>query len=1085
MRTIITIVISMLPSLLCAQKAAHVVISEFATRGPGSCNSACEFVELYNPTDKDVDAGGWKLQYRSASGSSYSTLAAFPAGAVIRSHGYYLITPAAWAGPPAADAVWAGSGMADNGSIRITDASNTAVDRVSYGSGNDPEGTAAPNHGDQANNNSVERKAAAASTAATLGPGGAEEFDGNGYDSDDNSADFIVRLSGREPQNASSPVEPVSADGSGSAYSLRGSAKAGQVIDVSIVYFPLPGQPPADLCILIPPEVQWSSSPADVTLGDGVTAAVRISADSLLLEGIAFAADSGIITLAGQAMPMSTGVLTYTVLSRTAGGVFRPLKEQPAILVQGGPIPISEARENNASGIPVKLNEFVTVNGKVTAGKEFGAPAYIQDATGGIAVYDFAFTDSVEIGEEVTITGKVTQYAGLTELTDVVIDSRHGSGGEPHPLTLTAADILSDGVGGIEKYEGLLVRLNNVTVNTTAWTVNGAGTNYRLRDATGEIDVRIDKDVNLANAPAPGGSFDLTGIVSQYQQNSPFIGGYQLMPRRLKDVYAAGPRIVTVPTEENISSDAITLVWQTGADAISFARFGETEAMSGGTAPGTAGGTEHSVTISGLSPATIYWVQPYSTALGDTSFAQPFPVITSSESSTGAMNVYFNKSVDNTVYPPLPAQGNTALKDKLLDRIDAARHSIDMALYSFSGATGDDVAASLLAAYRRGVKIRAIFETDNATSAAVRALRNEVPVILDNFDPVNAGAGLMHNKFFVIDARDRSSDTDDWVMTGSWNVTDQGTLQDAQNLIEIQDQALAVVYTREFEEMWGSAGETPYSAASRFGARKRDDTPRLVNVGGTLVETYFSPSDRTTEFLRRSIAGAGSSAYFCILTFTRDDLAAAFADLVRSGKSVRGIFDNSTDQGSKYNSLKTSGADVFLKKNLSGLLHHKYMIIDADAPGADQNAMVITGSHNWSNSAEFSNNENTIGVHSALIARQYLQEWYQRYKDAGGTAVIVLGTGRTNAPRVAALSIYPNPVGAGGVAEVSFGIENNGPVHLDIIDVLGRTVATLFEGDLSGGGRSITLGLGALRPGTYFCRLMAGGATRTVGFLIK
>jgi hypothetical protein len=53
---------------------------------------------------------------------------------------------------------------------------------------------------------SYERKANAMSTESTM-EGGADALAGNGYDTDHNSADFIVRNS-RDPQNAASAHEP-------------------------------------------------------------------------------------------------------------------------------------------------------------------------------------------------------------------------------------------------------------------------------------------------------------------------------------------------------------------------------------------------------------------------------------------------------------------------------------------------------------------------------------------------------------------------------------------------------------------------------------------------------------------------------------------------------------------------------------------------------------------------------------------------------------------------------------------------------------------------------------------------------------
>ena len=90
------------------------------------------------------------------------------------------------------------------------------------------------------------------------------------------------------------------------------------------------------------------------------------------------------------------------------------------------------------------------------------------------------------------------------------------------------------------------MRINDVTLRDqsggvpSSWSVSGSGTNYRLIDATDSVDVRIDDLVDLANTPAPQGIFDIVGVVSQYKTASPFIGGYQIMPRSQQDIKAIG-----------------------------------------------------------------------------------------------------------------------------------------------------------------------------------------------------------------------------------------------------------------------------------------------------------------------------------------------------------------------------------------------------------------------------------------------------------------------------------------------------------------------------------------------------------------
>lgn len=1060
----------LLPAGLRAQMATSVVISEFATRGLNS-NQGGEFVELYNPTDRDVAIGGWKLAYRSATGGSYSPMVEIPAGTTLPSHGYYLLAGATWAETPTPDARWTSTGMADNGTIRLTDATDREIDRVAFGSGNDPKGSPAPNHGDKATNNSVERKASGTSTAASLGVGGPEEFAGNGWNSGNNSQDFVEQSTGRNPQNLASAAEPKTGDGSGAAYAKLASVKAGATFALPIVFRPQAGVPLVGLRIVVPSDFTWSRTSTDVELDPDLQATVRVLGDTIECEQPQFGLDTAIITIRNLVAGSLTAQYPFTVLTKSVSA-YRALKDGPMLLVLGGPIPISDARENDGQGVPKKLNEIVTVTGIVTASKQFGSPSYIQDATGGMAIYDFNFSGAVNIGDEVTVTGKVTQFNGLTELANVTIDQLAPNVGAIDPVETTIEDLLADGQNGIEKYESTLILLRNISVNTATWTVTGSGTNYKISNGSKELDIRVDNDVDFANLAAPGGTFDVVGVVSQYQRTSPFVGGYQLMPRMKEDIIAKGPRFESVPTLRTVEPTSVEYAWRSYAPGTSHVRYGLTPALELGVANGSQNTQDHVTPITGLQPATVYHAQAFTVAGGDTSFSQHMLFITKSATSSGSITAYFNKSVDNTI---APARGLTNLKNVLLDRIDAAQFSIDVCLYSLSGNVGDEIVNALISAKNRGVKVRFIMEADNSNTTSSRTLRSAVPSILDTYDAVNAGAGLMHNKFYIIDARDRSSDTDDYVITGSWNATDQGSEDDAQNVVVIQDQALAVVYTREFEEMWGGSGDNPTAAQSRFGIRKTMNTPTIVQIGDVRTDVRFSPTDQANTLLLHAVQNAKKSVYFAVLTFTRDDLSSMMLKRLADGIVIRGVVDNNSDQGAKYSALLSGGVDILLKSGIGGLLHHKYMIVDADDTAPTRDPLLITGSHNWSNAAEYANNENTLGFHNRDIALHYLAEWYKRYRDAGGKATIVLSTERVSDRPSSPLLVesWPNP--ARGQATVRFSLpQGDTPARLILSDVLGRTLATLVDGESRMGTYESRLNLSGLPSGRYFLILRSG-----------
>jgi len=332
----------------------------------------------------------------------------------------------------------------------------------------------------------------------------------------------------------------------------------------------------------------------------------------------------------------------------------------------------------------------------------------------------------------------------------------------------------------------------------------------------------------------------------------------------------------------------------------------------------------------------------------------------------------------------------------------------------------------------------------------------------------------MHNKFFLIDARDGAPDSA-WVWTGSWNPTFEGTVNDYQNSIEIQDQALARAYTMEFDEMWGSPGLVPVAAQSRFGARKTDNTPHRFVIGGRPVELYFSPSDRTTSHIVSAVNSARYSFDFALLTFTRNDLGNAVVARKFAGVQTRGVMDNNTDQGTEYPYLVASGVDVLLKTG-TGLFHHKYALVDADHPSAGP--LTITGSHNWSSSAETANNENTLIVRDARIANLYLQEFAARYYQFGGTDSIMLGVNnRDQRPTAFALEQnYPNPFNPTTV--VSYQLPVVSTVKLVVYDILGREVAVLVNETKAPGSYTVRFDAGRLASGVYFYRLQAGRFTQ-------
>jgi phosphatidylserine/phosphatidylglycerophosphate/cardiolipin synthase-like enzyme len=873
------------------------------------------------------------------------------------------------------------------------------------------------------------------------------------------------------------------ADGSGSARVSPDTLFAGDVANIQITYRPDTSFAIGDLRIIIPPAFIWVRDTGSVGYSN-MSAVLSVTGDTIYLNGITFQADSAVITVSGVTAPDSTALYPIVVQSKGIG--YGTVGPTPRIVVFGLPVAIASVKENDSLGIALRTGDLVTVVGVVTVANQFGGPSSIQDASGGISIFTPAFHTAVTIGDEVKVSGVVTAFNGLNQLgtggaspLPVYLHEIISSGNTVTPLVVTCAQIANDGLNGNEEFEGRLVRLNAVTVTTlggapiATWGVSGAGTNYRLNDATGSVEIRVDNDVNFANTPAPQGQFDVIGVVGQFKTTAPFIGGYQVMPRFDTDIHDTGPIIAVTPVESNIQQTSLTITWGTVHPGTSRLRYGLTPAYELGVVGADDSlRTSHTLSMANLQPATIYQAQAFSVASGDTSFAPNLVVSTSSPAgSTGEINVYFNQSVMSSLAWYQPALGNQNFPLRLIERINNARRSIDVALYSLSGTVGANIASALVNAKNRGVKVRVIGEYDNRTTAPWGTLSaNGIPVVFDLFG-ANDGTGLQHNKFFIFDSRGGAAESI-WVWTGSWNPTDPGTLNDYQNVVEIQDVALAGAYTVEFNEMWGSSGDVPDPAQSRFGARKRDNTPHRFVIGGRDIELYFSPTDRTTSQIISAINAAEHSVAFGVLTLTRADIANALIARRNVGRRVRGVLDNGSDLGSQYNYLISNSIDVHLKIG-SGLLHHKYGIIDAENP--HWSPVTITGSHNWSSAAENTNNENTLLIRDGNIANQFLQEFAARYYQFGGNDSILVGVYSAGGlvPMEYTLDQnYPNPFNP--TTTIRFGVPERSNVELKLFDILGREVTTLVNHVHEAGTYTVVLNGSGLASGVYFYRLEAG-----------
>jgi hypothetical protein len=455
--------------------------------------------------------------------------------------------------------------------------------------------------------------------------------------------------------------------------------------------------------------------------------------------------------------------------------------------------------------------------------------------------------------------------------------------------------------------------------------------------------------------------------------------------------------------------------------------------------------------------------------------------------------IYSTHPVDTTV--ARPHNNATALVrssgDTIIAYINRAKYSIDIAVFDFvedstwfEGGYVPPIHKAINNAYARGVKIRYIYNDSVGGYTPNTGLDSINPYIHTLPNP--SYSGIMHNKFFVIDGRS-SNPNDPIVWTGCMNWEPGQIDKDINNLVIFQDSALAHCYLTEFNQMWGDTveGGAPDTVTSLFGYKKKDIMLHNFYVDGHRIEAWFSPEDTVSNHIVETEGLAKSEIDFEEYEYTYEPDADPLVTAYNHGITLRGIVDQSSLGYSPYTTLSNyMGANLQIYAGLPGydynsICHSKYMIVDPCDYSADP--MVLTGSHNWSESANFDNNENTIIIHDSSVANQFYQAFHADFLIVtGGTnltqACISYPLGISKATNIDMVTYYPNP--ATNTLKVTLNIPGNN-VQYTIYGISGQAV-------LCGKLNAIyvnTIDINTLSSGMYLLRVQNNNEEFTAKFI--
>ena len=150
---------------------------------------------------------------------------------------------------------------------------------------------------------------------------------------------------------------------------------------------------------------------------------------------------------------------------------------------------------------------------------------------------------------------------------------------------------------------------------------------------------------------------------------------------------------------------------------------------------------------------------------------------TAASESESAVDCYF------------PRAGQDAQKE-LIDVIDSADQTLDMAIYSF---TDSEIADAVAACSEKGVAVRIISDKTQSGNKYQQKILNrlkeaDIPIKVDTH------SGIMHLKVTIADGKAAT--------TGSYNYTKSADTENDEVLVVLRDETIAADFEQEFEIMW-------------------------------------------------------------------------------------------------------------------------------------------------------------------------------------------------------------------------------------------------------------------------------------------
>jgi len=278
---------------------------------------------------------------------------------------------------------------------------------------------------------------------------------------------------------------------------------------------------------------------------------------------------------------------------------------------------------------------------------------------------------------------------------------------------------------------------------------------------------------------------------------------------------------------------------------------------------------------------------------------------------------------------------------------------------------------------------------------AIYMLQTAKIKMMDDTSDNSSGSGLMHHKFMVVDGKVTVVSTANFTLSCiHGDMLNSSSRGNANSMTVVESSAFSKIFTEEFSQLWGNGRR------GNFGHNKTYRGPVTTSVKGKKITVQFSPTSQRYSWeesvnglAATHIAKAQTSINAALFVFSDQRLSDAMQKRHNQGVDIGVIIEpkfayrdyselldllglEMLNQKCNFepdnNPWRNPAKEVGMASLPSGdVLHHKFGIID--------NKTVIVGSQNWSDAANYINDETLIVIEDATIAGQFTQE-YNRIK---------------------------------------------------------------------------------------------------------